>query len=75
MKQLDGPLAADAAAGLRVDPGRAICLAIAESDGKSIRPDHGTMVAACKVNAQDTPVETKPNLQLEIAHILWNSRK
>jgi hypothetical protein len=22
------------------------------------------------VNAQDTPVETKPNLQLEIAHIL-----
>lgn len=70
MKQLDGPLAAGAAAGLRVDSGRAVCLAIAETDGTSIRPDHGTMVVACKVNAQDTPIEAKPNLQLEIAHIL-----
>ena len=70
MKQLDGPLAAGAAAGLRVDPGQAVCLAIVESDGKSIRTDHGTMIAACRVNAQDMPVETKPNLQLEIAHIL-----
>ena len=28
------------------------------------------MTAACRVNAQNIPVETKPNLQLEIAHIL-----
>ena len=70
MKELDGPLAAGAAAGLRVDRGQAVCLAIVESDGKSIRTDHGTMIAACRVNAQDMPVESKPNLQLEIAHIL-----
>ena len=28
------------------------------------------MVLSCRVNAQDTPAETKPDLQLEIAHIL-----
>ena len=38
--------------------------------GSQSRTDHGKMTAACRVNAQNIPVETKPNLQLEIAHIL-----
>ena len=70
MKQLVGPPAADTAAGLRAERARRGWLAIAESGGKSTGLDHGMMVASCRVNAQDTPAETKPDLQLEIAHIL-----